>query len=194
MTLEIGGILGALQPLTLVGSLRDELGTCLRFKSVNGDSKPPPQTLLVLLLEKGKLVTILRPKMTSLHPKDMDILMHTARVATGRSRKCRRSSSKIEGEVEGQEDEDEDSEVWAPICLPKFEHRGFLHMYVSGLKSKRAESKVSTKEKRKVKDGLTSHYKSKLQLIFVTADREAFPALSAWKSDIENVSSTPCLS
>lgn len=188
MTLEIGGVLGALQPLSLSGSLRDELGTCLRFKSssINGDgnSKPPPQTLLVLLLEKGKLVTILRPKMTSLHPKDMEILMHTARIATGRSRKRRRSSLKTQGQT--TEDEDEDSEVWAPICLPKFEHRGFLHMYVSSLRSKSQDLKA-VKGQRKNKDSKTD-YKPKLQLVFVTADREAFPALSSWKNEIEKVS------
>lgn len=239
LSFEMGNVLGALQPLKMGGNLRDELGNALRFRvrtqqrggdnrnGQDGFGKPPPQTLLVLLLEKGKLVTILRPKLTSLHPKDMEILMHTAKIATsssrGRNRKQKRFTPDTEHVVDGgkrrqgedhDQNEDEDAEVWAPICLPKFEHRGFLHMYVSGLKSRSDQSQIQSsiqdqdrehktsssngtssvqeggkgKEESRHSKLRSSSYKPRLQLIFVTADREAFPALSSWKMEIERVS------
>ena len=54
------------------------------------------------------------------------------------------------------------SETWIPMCFPKFNPAGFVHAYISA-----------------VMDDVT--------LVFVSADREAFEDLRAWKDIVLNV-------
>ncbi|KWU44365.1 DUF254-domain-containing protein, partial [Rhodotorula sp. JG-1b] len=71
--------------------------------------------LYVLLLAEGRLVTLLRPKKHSIHPTDLHLLLETVR----------RPSPLLEPGAES----------WFPICLPRFNPRGFLHAYVSFLET-----------------------------------------------------------
>jgi hypothetical protein len=56
-------------------------------------------------------VTLLRPKKHSIHPTDLHLLLNLIR------------SSPALRQV--------DNESWLPICLPKFNQEGFLHVYVT---------------------------------------------------------------
>lgn len=96
----------SLEVLRLEPSLRNEIGSVLT---------PPKQSTLNLLYAlvicRGRVVTLLRPKKHSVHPSDLHILLNTiysspSLVAPG-------------------------SESWIPICLPKFNPNGFLHALVS---------------------------------------------------------------
>ncbi|POY73088.1 hypothetical protein BMF94_3926 [Rhodotorula taiwanensis] len=109
--------------------------------------------LYVLLLAKGRLVTLLRPKKHSIHPTDLHLLLSTIYAP-------RRRSSSEEKEVDNDAQLGPDSEsnatradqrrprrvrpsplmepgaeAWLPICLPRFNPRGFLHAYVSFLET-----------------------------------------------------------
>ncbi|GAA6015710.1 hypothetical protein JCM11491_002454 [Sporobolomyces phaffii] len=110
--------------------------------------------LYVLLLARGRLVTLLRPKKHSIHPTDLHLLLST--IYSSRPRSRRKSTTGLDptadgttgaesdrdGVVEEEEDQKEEDwttsplaepglESWLPICLPRFNAKGFLHAYVS---------------------------------------------------------------
>jgi hypothetical protein len=55
------------------------------------------------------------------------------------------------------------SETWLPLCLPKFNSNGFVY-------------------------ALIDYVKDNIGLIFVSADREGFEPLQAWKKSVVKVS------
>ncbi|KAF3480379.1 vacuolar fusion protein mon1 [Arthroderma uncinatum] len=66
-----------------------------------------------LLVAGGRLVSVVRPKKHSLHPGDLQLIFNMIFEADG---------IKAGG-----------GESWIPICLPGFNNRGYLYMYVSFL-------------------------------------------------------------
>jgi hypothetical protein len=54
------------------------------------------------------------------------------------------------------------TETWIPLCLPKFNPAGFVHAYIS-------------------------YVSASLGLVFVSADREAFEELRAWRAIVVQV-------
>ncbi|GAA5901325.1 guanine nucleotide exchange factor MON1 [Sporobolomyces salmoneus] len=99
--------------------------------------------LYVLLLARGRLVTLLRPKKHSIHPTDLHLLLSTIYSSSPRSKSTASTSVKepgSEAQTSGEGDEWRNSpltepglESWLPICLPRFNPKGFLHAYVSFL-------------------------------------------------------------
>ncbi|CAG8458034.1 13062_t:CDS:10 [Rhizophagus irregularis] len=64
--------------------------------------------LYAMLIANNKLITLLRPKRHSLHSADLHLIFNMVNgSSTFRS-----------------------AESWTPICLPKFNNKGFLHAYV----------------------------------------------------------------
>jgi hypothetical protein len=51
-------------------------------------------------------------------------------------------------------------ETWLPICLPKFNPAGFVHAYISFVRTD-------------------------VGLVFISADRDAFEPLCGWKAQVE---------
>ena len=66
-----------------------------------------------LIVAGGRLVSVVRPKKHSLHPGDLQLLFNMLFEADG---------IKAGG-----------GESWIPVCLPGFNNKGYLHMYVSFL-------------------------------------------------------------
>jgi hypothetical protein len=62
-----------------------------------------------MVVADGRLVTLLRPRKHSLHPSDLHLLFN---MLTG--------STTFHT-----------AESWTPLCLPKFNSKGFLHAYIS---------------------------------------------------------------
>lgn len=112
--------------------------------------------LYVLLLAKGRLVTLLRPKKHSIHPTDLHLLLST--IYAPRRRSSEQEEEEKEAANDAQLGPDSESnatradqrrprrvrpsplmepgaEAWLPICLPRFNPRGFLHAYVSFLET-----------------------------------------------------------
>lgn len=58
------------------------------------------------------------------------------------------------------------TETWIPLCLPKFNPAGFVHAYIS-------------------------YVSESLGLVFVSADREAFEDLRAWRATVVKVDFVP---
>ncbi|EJC99059.1 DUF254-domain-containing protein, partial [Fomitiporia mediterranea MF3/22] len=67
------------------------------------------EVLYVMLIARGRVVTLVRPKKHSVHPADLHILLNTIHAPA------------IAGSPAS----------WLPVCLPKYNSSGFLHAYVS---------------------------------------------------------------
>ncbi|KAI8086666.1 vacuolar fusion protein MON1 [Halteromyces radiatus] len=94
-------MLGALQVLRLGRSTREQAGQILSKGKIKN-------LLYAMIITKGKLVTLLRPRKHSLHPSDLHLLFN---MLTG--------STTFHT-----------AESWTPLCLPKFNSQGFLHAYI----------------------------------------------------------------
>ncbi|KAL5482956.1 MON1 [Sanghuangporus weigelae] len=85
-----------------------------------GDALVPAKTkdiLYVMLIARGRVVTLVRPRKHSVHPADLHILLNTIHAPAIA----------------------ESPASWLPICLPKF-NPGFLHAYVTFPQRSEAES------------------------------------------------------
>ncbi|KAI9494511.1 vacuolar fusion protein MON1 [Zychaea mexicana] len=94
-------MLSALQVLRLNRNVREQAGSIIS----NGHVK---DLLYAMIVAKGRLVTLLRPRRHSLHPSDLHLLFN---MLTG--------STTFHA-----------AESWTPLCLPKFNSKGFLHAYI----------------------------------------------------------------
>ncbi|ESK95723.1 vacuolar fusion protein mon1 [Moniliophthora roreri MCA 2997] len=69
--------------------------------------------LYVMLVARGQVITLIRPRKNSIHPADIHILLNTM------------ASPSISNSPA--------SASWIPICLPKFNASGFVNAYISFL-------------------------------------------------------------
>ncbi|CAG8483368.1 4579_t:CDS:10 [Dentiscutata heterogama] len=96
-----GFMLSSIQCVRMNKDLRDKVGSIMQ-------SIKPQDLLYAMLITNNKLITLLRPKKHSLHPADLHLVFNMVNgSSTFRS-----------------------VESWTPICLPKFNNKGFLHAYV----------------------------------------------------------------
>ncbi|KAL2140240.1 hypothetical protein VTI28DRAFT_4054 [Corynascus sepedonium] len=100
-------------PSTLLGALE-----CLRLRKSQRHAinnvflKNRSEKLLYgLIVAGGKLVSVIRPRKHSLHPSDLQLIFNMLFESGG---------IKSGG-----------GESWIPLCLPAFNNRGYLYMYVS---------------------------------------------------------------
>ncbi|KAJ1903096.1 Vacuolar fusion protein mon1 [Coemansia sp. IMI 209127] len=93
--------LGSLDTLWMRYRLRERIGKTLLRVRSKG-------VLYAMVVADMKLVTLMRPRKHSLHPSDLHLLfsMVTAKVFMS-------------------------GEHWTPVCFPRFNDQGFLHVYVS---------------------------------------------------------------
>ncbi|KAK7048518.1 trafficking protein Mon1-domain-containing protein [Favolaschia claudopus] len=92
---------------------------CLRLEASirkrAGDALVPPSKmkdiLYVVLVARGRVITIVRPKKHSIHPADIHILLNTIHAPSILNSPA--------------------SASWIPVCLPKFNPSGFVNAYIS---------------------------------------------------------------
>lgn len=97
-------LLGSLECLKLRKSQRHAINnTFLKLRS--------DKLLYGLIVAGGKLVSVIRPRRHSLHPSDLQLIFNMLFEAEG-----------IRGGG---------GENWIPLCLPAFNNKGYLYMYVS---------------------------------------------------------------
>ncbi|GAA5970190.1 hypothetical protein JCM21900_005873 [Sporobolomyces salmonicolor] len=128
--------------------------------------------LYVLLLARGRLVTLLRPKKHSIHPTDLHLLLSTIySTSSPRSLPSSSSSPSLSPDLSNPSLQTQPLqrsspliqpglESWLPICLPRFNPRGFLHAYVSFLPPSSSSS--------------TSPPEGGTGLVVLSSEREAF--------------------
>lgn len=88
-----------------------------------------------MIVADGQLITLLRPRKHSLHPSDLHLLFN---MLTG--------STTFHT-----------AESWTPLCLPKFNSKGFLHAYIC-------------------------YIEKNISVVVISTDKNNFFEISEWKS------------
>ena len=107
-----------------------------------------------LIVAGGRLVSVVRPKKHSLHPGDLQLLFNMLFEADG---------IKAGG-----------GESWIPVCLPGFNNKGYLYMYVSFLNL--TESNV-----REMEDDEHIAKEDAVAIILLSANKESFEPMRRMK-------------
>jgi hypothetical protein len=142
-------LLSALECLKMKKSHRQVINNILLKKKVDS-------LLYGLVVAGGKLVSVIRPRKHSLHPGDLQLIFNMIFEADG---------VKAGG-----------GENWIPVCLPGFNNKGYLHMYVSFLDSEGRPS-----DEQASKDELVA-------IILISPDKESFYVLRDMRDAVVEVS------
>jgi len=113
-----------------------------------------------LIVAGGRLVSVIRPKRHSLHPSDLQLIFNMLFEA---------GSVKAGG-----------GENWIPVCLPGFNNRGYLYMYVSFL------SALGGKEESNERPSTASSTsrEDEIAILLISADKESFFELKQMRDDV----------
>ncbi|KAI1846736.1 hypothetical protein JX265_008960 [Neoarthrinium moseri] len=143
-------LLGALECLKIRKSQRYAINNAfLKAKAGN--------LLYGLIVAGGRLVSVIRPRKHSLHPSDLQLIFNMLFESGG---------IKAGG-----------GENWIPLCLPAFNNRGYLYMYVSFLGG-RPGSSTSSKTDIPVDE--------EIAIILISPDKESFFTLQKMRDDVVN--------
>jgi hypothetical protein len=148
-------------PSALLGSLE-----CLRLRKSHRHAinntflKNRTDNLLYgLIVAGGRLVSVIRPRRHSLHPSDLQLIFNMLFESGG---------IKAGG-----------GENWIPLCLPAFNNKGYLYMYVSffdsGVSGEQAAESAAAK-------GLPAD--EEIALVLISADRESFFELKKMRDEV----------
>ncbi|KAL7628855.1 Vacuolar fusion protein mon1 [Parahypoxylon ruwenzoriense] len=144
-------------PSALLGSLE-----CLRLRKShrhainNAFLRTRTEKLLYgLIVAGGRLVSVIRPRRHSLHPSDLQLIFNMLFESGG---------IKAGG-----------GENWIPLCLPAFNNRGYLYMYVSFLDSHSAEPGSERDP---------SAGNEEIAIILISPDKESFFDLQQMRDDV----------
>jgi hypothetical protein len=107
-----------------------------------------------LIAAGGRLVSVVRPKKHSLHPGDLQLLFNMLFEADG---------IKAGG-----------GESWMPVCLPGFNNKGYLYMYVSFLN-------LSDSNVREMGDDEQIAKEDAVAIILLSANKESFESMRSMK-------------
>jgi hypothetical protein len=113
-----------------------------------------------LIVAGGRLVSVIRPKRHSLHPSDLQLIFNMLFEA---------GSVKAGG-----------GENWIPVCLPGFNNRGYLYMYVSFLST--LEKGESIEEQPSTAN--SSWREDEIAVLLISADKETFYELKQMCDDV----------
>ncbi|KAI1188951.1 vacuolar fusion protein MON1 [Nemania serpens] len=141
-------LLGALECLKLRKSYRHSINNA--FLKARADP-----LLYGLIVAGGRLVSVIRPRRHSLHPSDLQLIFNMLFESGG---------IKAAG-----------GENWIPLCLPAFNNRGYLYMYVSFLGSHPGDSKPT---------GEPASADETTAIILISPDKESFFALQKMRDDV----------
>ncbi|KAK3329613.1 trafficking protein Mon1-domain-containing protein [Apodospora peruviana] len=133
-------LLGALECLRLRKSQRHSINNA--FLKMRND-----KLLYGLIVAGGKLVSVIRPRKHSLHPSDLQLIFNMLFESGG---------VKAGG-----------GENWIPLCLPAFNNRGYLYMYVSFFDGNPESNSAEPVQDR-------SDSEDEIAIILISADKESF--------------------
>lgn len=143
-------LLGALECLKLRKSQRHAIN--------NAFLKQRTEKLLYgLIVAGGKLVSVIRPRRHSLHPSDLQLIFNMLFESGG---------IKAGG-----------GENWVPLCLPAFNNRGYLYMYVSFFDGVEGDHTTATSESGANKE-------EELAIILISPDKESFFELKQMRDNV----------
>ena len=114
-----------------------------------------------LVVAGGRLVSVVRPRKHSLHPSDLQLIFNMLFEADG---------IKTGG-----------GENWVPLCLPGFNKKGYLYMYVSFFNALEndGEPREDTEQQSDPQDTVT--------ILLISANKESFYDLRKMRDDVVDV-------
>ncbi|KAK2022401.1 trafficking protein Mon1 [Colletotrichum zoysiae] len=135
-------------PSALLGALEClKLRKSQRYAINNAFLKQRTDKLLYgLIVAGGKLVSVIRPRRHSLHPSDLQLIFNMLFESGG----IRAGGG----------------ENWIPLCLPAFNNRGYLYMYVSFFDG--VDGEQATEQ------GSPANTDEELAIILISPDKESF--------------------
>lgn len=142
-------LLGALECLKLRKSQRNAINNAFLKQRTD-------KLLYGLIVAGGKLVSVIRPRRHSLHPSDLQLIFNMLFESSG---------IKAGG-----------GENWVPLCLPAFNNRGYLYMYVSFFDGVDGEQAM-------VQDSSTNK-DEELAIILISPDKESFFELKQMRDNV----------
>ncbi len=149
-------------PSTLLSALE-----CLKLRKYhrhvinNTILKARTENLLYgLIVAGGRLVSVVRPKRHSLHPSDLQLIFNMLFEA---------GSIRAGG-----------GENWIPVCLPGFNNRVYLYMYVSFLSA----SGDSTQPDERPSTAESASRDDEIAILLISADKESFFELKQMRDDV----------
>lgn len=152
-------------PSTLLGSLE-----CLRLRKsqrhtiTNVFLRLRTERLLYgLVVAGGRLVSVIRPRRHSLHPSDLQLIFNMLFESDG---------IKAGG-----------GENWVPICLPAFNNKGHLYMYVSFFDDASEQARGQPTETKRTEDSQTLP-EEQIAMVLISADKESFFELKKMRDDV----------
>ncbi|KAH7364515.1 vacuolar fusion protein-like protein mon1 [Rhexocercosporidium sp. MPI-PUGE-AT-0058] len=113
-----------------------------------------------LVVAGGRLVSVIRPKRHSLHPSDLLLIFNMLFEA---------GSIKAGG-----------GENWIPVCLPGFNNRGYLYMYVSFLSA--LDDEGESEERPSTAN--SSSREDEIAVLLISADKESFYDLKQMRDEV----------
>lgn len=116
-----------------------------------------------LIVAGGRLVSVVRPKRHSLHPSDLQLIFNMLFEA---------GSVKAGG-----------GENWIPICLPGFNNKGYLYMYVSFLSALDEENGDTIPEESETRKSARSS-EEEIVVLLISPDKESFFELRQMRDDL----------
>ncbi|KAI9903166.1 hypothetical protein N3K66_002518 [Trichothecium roseum] len=147
-------------PSTLLGSLE-----CLKLRKSQRHAinniflrQRSEKLLYGLIVASGKLVSVIRPRRHSLHPSDLQLIFNMLFESEG---------IKAGG-----------GENWIPLCLPAFNNRGYLYMYVSFFGESSDESSGTQTDIEAAAD------EDEVALILISTDKESFFDLQQMRDNV----------
>ncbi|KJE90347.1 Mon1a protein [Capsaspora owczarzaki ATCC 30864] len=137
--------LTAVRCLPLAPTIRNTIGQTLQ-------QNRPADLLFAMMIAEKQLVTLVRPKKYPLHPSDLLLIFNLVNASTSFSA----------------------AESWIPLCLPKFNNRGFLHAHVSYL-----DADLETDADAPARSG-----SGRVCLLLITTNKDLFFVLSEFRKQI----------
>lgn len=142
-------LLGALECLKMRKSQRSSITNV--FLKSNAKTN---NLLYGLIVASGKLVSVIRPRKYSLHPSDLQLVFNML---------FESGSIKSGG-----------GESWIPLCLPAFNNRGYLYMYVRFLDNPTPGTNPNA-------DGSSE---DEIAIILISTDKESFFELQKMSDNV----------
>ncbi|KAK0655726.1 trafficking protein Mon1-domain-containing protein [Cercophora newfieldiana] len=145
-------LLGALECLRLRKSKRHAINNA--FLKVRSE-----KLLYGLIVAGGKLVSVIRPRKHSLHPSDLQLIFNMLFESGG---------VKAGG-----------GENWIPLCLPAFNNRGYLYMYVSFF-----DGSPDSTSSEPIQERSPDSTDEEVAIILISPDKESFYDLKEMRDKV----------
>ncbi|ORX75692.1 DUF254-domain-containing protein [Anaeromyces robustus] len=164
-SIDASFLLKAIRSFRIKNELRNSIGELL-------NTYRPKNILYGILTYNDKLINIIKPKKQNVHPLDIHLIINMISSTSFRS-----------------------VESWSPICLPKYNSRGFLYAYVcylnnyklSDTEDSNSNTNTNLSSESPISPDSSKIMKTDVCLTLLSPDKNAFFELSNCKKKIEMI-------